>query len=114
MQQTKKEFEWVPVDVARRIAAWDGAMDEKRNDGAGNAGQGPISPEAEKPERTWNGSPRRPWQELARAIAVESDPIKIGELCTQLNAALSEEEKRRSRGGTARLPDVDGTQRTAS
>jgi hypothetical protein len=47
--------------------------------------------------QTSNSRPLRSWQEIAREVTQEQDPIKVRKLSAELNQAMLDEERRKVR-----------------
>ena len=86
----KKHFEQVPVEIVKKISE----VDPPIIDGSGYQPMNdPLA--TDRPTRRDVGT-HRPWQEIAREVAYEADPVRMVELCRELNAALLAEEERRN------------------
>ena len=85
----KMYFEQILVETVKRISQVDPPMVDDYGDGQplnNNLTSGAAT------RRTDQTS--RPWQEIARDVAQEPDPVRMVNLCRELNAALLAEEQR--------------------
>jgi hypothetical protein len=87
----KLHFEQIPVETVKKISQVDPPMIDDSGDGE------PLnnSLTADLALRR-NVTTSRPWQEIAREVAHEADPVRMVNLCGELNAALLAEEQRRN------------------
>jgi hypothetical protein len=92
----KIHFEQIPVETVKKISQVDPPMVDHSGDGE------PLNNSftADLAIRR-NVAISRPWQEIAREVAQEPDPVRMVNLCRELNAALLAEEQRRN-------PDLPG------
>ena len=79
MAAMKNNFEQVPLEVVRQVAAEDPQLVEDSVDDTENSPTEMPKPPARSEE----------WRKLAEAIVVEKDPTKIGELAEKLNEVLA-------------------------
>jgi hypothetical protein len=88
---SKIHFEQIPVETVKKLSQVDPPMVDDFGDGE-PLNNGSTSDLAIRPNVTTS----RPWQEIAREVTHEADPVRMVDLCRELNAALLAEEQRRN------------------
>jgi hypothetical protein len=87
----KRLFDQIPVETVKKISKIDPPMVDDSGD---------IEPlddtlTADLAIRR-KVTTSRPWQEIAREVANEPDPVRMVDLCRELNAALLAQEQHRN------------------
>ena len=88
--QPKIHFEQIPVETVKKIAQVDPPMvDDSDGKPLDNSLTADLAIQR-------SVTTARSWQEIAREVAHEPDPVRMVNLCRELNAALLGEEQRRN------------------